>query len=157
MPVHILSQYQDPGFLRVSRPILQFNERLFSLLDDLYDTLDDYQCVGIAAPHIGVLRRVAVVLTPSGKLELVNPVITQMSKTTQRGIEGSIAPDAPWAIVVRPTQVTVQAQDRNGKPFTFVGDDFLAATLCHEIDHLDGIWFFSKAEKVSFNPADLAL
>jgi len=81
-------------------------------------------------------------------IELINPVITEASTETQEVPEGSIASGAPRGTVTRPKSVTVSALDRNGNPITVTGNDFLAATLCHEIDHLDGILFIDKARRV---------
>jgi peptide deformylase len=82
-----------------------------------------------------------------GVIELINPVITELSEETQEVMEGSIAPGAPRGTVIRPKSVTISALDRNGNPITVSGSDFLAATFCHEIDHLDGILFTDKANK----------
>jgi len=92
---------------------------------------------------------VVVVNDKDGVIELVNPVITETSKETQEVMEGSIAPGAPRGTVTRPKSVTVSAFDHNGNPITVSGSDFLAATLCHEIDHLDGILFTDKAREAS--------
>lgn len=94
-----------------------------------------------AAVHIGVLRRVLVVNDASGVIELINPIITEASTETQEALEGSIAPGVPRGTVPRPKSVTVSAFDRNGNPITVSGNNFLAATFCHEIDHLDGTMF----------------
>jgi peptide deformylase len=90
---------------------------------------------------------VGVVNDKSGVIELVNPTIAEASEETQEVVEGSIAPGAPRGTVIRPKNVTVSAFDRNGNPIIVSGLDFLAATLCHEIDHLDGIMFIDKAVK----------
>ena len=84
----------------------------------------------------------------SGVIELVNPTIIEASEETQEVLEGSIAPGAPRGYVTRPKSVTVSGVDRNGNSITVNGSDFLAATLCHEIDHLDGILFIDKAHKI---------
>ena len=99
---------------------------------------------GCAAVHVGTLRRVVVVNESGDVLELVNPVITEASDETQEVMEGSIAPEAPRGKTLRPKHVTVSAQDRHGNPVTVKGSDFLAATYCHELDHLDGILFIDK-------------
>ena len=113
----------------------------------MHDTLEKVKGYGCAAVHVGVLRRVVVILDESGEnvvIELINPIITETSEETQEVLEGSIAPGAPRGTVIRPKNVTVSALDRNGNPLTITASDFLAATLCHEIDHLDGIPFADK-------------
>jgi len=107
-------------------------------------TLDKVGGYGCAAVHVGVLRRVVVVNDESGVIELINPKIIETSDETQEVMEGSIAPGAPRGKVVRPKSVTISAFDRNGNQITVSGTDFLAATYCHEIDHLDGIMFIDK-------------
>lgn len=98
--------------------------------------------------HIGILRRVVVVNNKSGVIELINPVISETSDETERIFEGSIAPGAPWGYVERPCKVTVSAVNRSGEPITVTGNGFLAATFCHEIDHLDGILFTDRAAEI---------
>jgi len=94
------------------------------------------------------LRRVVVVLDGILVIELVNPVIVGSSTETQEVLEGSIAPDAPRGYVTRPLSVTVEALNRDGEPVSVRGTGFLAATFCHEIDHLDGIMFTDKASRL---------
>jgi len=144
MAIRNLTNWNDPIFRKTSRAVEKFEERLWSLLDDMLDTLKKVGGYGCAAVHIGVLRRVVVVNDDSGVIELINPVIVEASVETQNVLEGSIAPDAPQGYVTRPRSVTVSAFDRNGKPITVSGSDFLAATFCHEIDHLDGVLFTDK-------------
>lgn len=142
-----LTEWNDPLFRKKSRTVEQFDERLWALLDDMRETLKSVGGYGCAAVHIGVLRRVVVVNDDSDVIELINPSITEASAQTQEVMEGSIAPGAPRATVTRPKSVTVSAFDRNGNPITVSGSGFLAATFCHEIDHLDGILFTDKAKK----------
>ena len=113
------------------------------------DTLIKVNGYGCAAVHIGVLRRMVVVNDNSGVIELINPIIIEESTETQEVLEGSIAPGAPRGYVTRPKSLTVSGFDRNGNPITVSGSDFLAATLCHEIDHLDGIMFIDKAREAN--------
>jgi peptide deformylase len=125
----------------------KFDDRLWNLLDDMLETLIKVGGYGCAAVHVGILKRVVVVNDDNGVIELVNPIITEKSLETQDVQEGSIAPGANRCIVTRPKSVTVSALDRNGNPIIVKGTDFLAATLCHEIDHLDGILFTEKGVK----------
>ena len=146
MAIRNLINWNDPMFRKTSRTVEKFDERLWTLLDDMRETLEKVGGYGGAAVHIGVLRRVVVVNDENSVIELINPVITEASEETQEVMEGSIAPGAPRGVVVRPKNVTVTALDRNGNPITVNGTDFLAATFCHEIDHLDGIMFTDKAK-----------
>ena len=133
-------------FRKTSRAVEKFDERLWMLLDDMRETLEKVGGYGCAAVHIGVLRRVVVVNDDSGVIELINPVITETSEETQEITEGSIAPGAPRGTVIRPKSLTVSALDRNDNLITVRGADFLAATFCHEIDHLDGVLFTDKTK-----------
>ena len=144
MALRQLIRFDDKNFRKKSKPVEKFDERLWSLLDDMYDTLKNAGGYGMAAAHVGILRRVVVIDDENGRIELINPVITHVSEHTQRVSEGSIAGNAPRGYVIRPQTVTVAAFDRRGEPVTQVGSGFLAATLCHEIDHLDGILFTDK-------------
>ncbi|MCL2364920.1 MAG: peptide deformylase [Defluviitaleaceae bacterium] len=144
MPIRNLTPFHDPLFRKTSKPVVKFDDRLFALLDDMHDTLKRANGYGCAAVHVGILRRVVIVHDASGIIELINPTITKTSTATQRVQEGSIAPGAPRGHVLRPTHVTVTAQDRHGNPIIITSEGFLAATLCHEIDHLDGILFSDK-------------
>lgn len=147
MALRNLTSWDDPLFRKKSRPVEKFDERLWALLDDMHETLVKVGGYGCAAVHIGILRRAVVVHDENGLIELVNPVITEESVETQEVAEGSIALGAPRGTVIRPKSVTVSALDRNGNPITVIGSDFLAATFCHEIDHLDGILFTDKAKE----------
>jgi peptide deformylase len=147
MAIRKLTNWNDPLFRKKSRAIEsdRFDERLWVLLDDMRDTLGKVGGYGCAAVHVGVLRRAVVILDDSGVIELINPTITESSPETQEVAEGSIAPDSPQGTVTRPRSVVVSGFDRHGEPITVSGSGFLAATLCHEIDHLDGILFADKA------------
>ena len=147
MALRNLIDWNDQMFRKRSREVEKFDERLWMLLDDMRETLEKAGGYGCAAVHIGILRRVVVVNDENGVIELVNPEIVETSEETQEVHEGSIAPGAPHGKVIRPQSVTVSAFDRNGAPATVKGEGFLAATFCHEIDHLDGIMFIDKAIK----------
>lgn len=144
MGIRNLTQWNDPLFRKKSRAVEMFDERLWVLLDDMLETLRTVGGYGCAAVHVGILRRVVVVDDDAGVIVLVNPVIAEESEETQEVMEGSIAPGAPRGKVIRPKSVTLSAFDRNGNPITVRGTDFLAATFCHEIDHLDGMLFTDK-------------
>lgn len=144
MALRNLTNWNDPLFRKKSRPVEKFDERLWALLDDMLETLRYVGGYGCAAVHVGILRRAIVIDDDSGVIEVINPIIIEQSGGTQEVQEGSIAPGAPHGMVVRPQTVTVSGFDRNGDPITSTGSDFLAATFCHEIDHLDGILFTDK-------------
>ena len=147
MGIRNLTNWNDPLFRKTSRIVEKFDERLWTLLDDMRDTLEKVNGYGCAAVHVAILRRVVVVNDDSGVIELINPVVAEASEETQEVLEGSIAPGAPRGYVTRPKSVIVKGLDRNGNEITVSGSDFLAATLLHEIDHLDGIMFIDKAHK----------
>lgn len=148
MGIRNLTEWNDPIFKKISRIVEKYDERLWNLLDDMHETLEKVNGYGCAAVHVGVLRRVVVVNDDSGVIELINPTLTEINEETQEVLEGSIAPGVPRGYVTRPKSVIVSGFDRNGNPITINGTDFLAATLCHEIDHLDGIMFTDKANKM---------
>ena len=128
----------EPCLTKVCRPVTEFNDRLHVLLDDLADTLEDSGGVGLAAPQVGVLRRVCVVLDEEDQLiELVNPEIIRQSGE-QTGLEGCLSVPGKWGIVTRPDYVRVRAQDRNGQWCETEGEGLTARAFCHEIEHLDG-------------------
>ena len=151
MGLRNLTEWNDPLFRKKSRMVEKFDDRLWTLLGDMRDTLEKVGGYGCAAVHVGILRRVVIINDEDGLIELINPVITETSKETQEVMEGSIAPGAPRGTVIRPQSVTVSAFDRNGNSIAINGTGFLAATLCHEIDHLDGVMFTDKASKPKKN------
>ena len=145
---------EDPTLYKVSRPVVKFDKRLHQLLDDMRETLGGEQGVGLAAPQVGVLRRVVIVLetnVPEGEdeyvIELVNPEIIEVSGG-QTGAEGCLSVPGEFGIVTRPQHVKVRAQDRNGEWFEVEGEGLTARCFCHEIDHLEGIVFTSLCERM---------
>lgn len=137
---------KDPALHKVCRPVTKFDRRLHSLLDDMKETLVDAAGVGLAAPQVGILRRVVVVDTGEGVLELVNPVILEASGE-QEGQEGCLSVPGKYGIVKRPMNVKVRAQDRDGNWFEAEGEELIARCFCHELDHLDGILYTEKMER----------
>ena len=115
-------------------------------MDDIYETMKDGG-VGIAAPQVGVLRRAVVIDVGEGKHELVNPVIVEQSGD-QCGGEGCLSIPGQYGLVHRPAQLRLKAQDRYGKPFELEAEGYFAVAVCHEVDHLDGILFIDKAERM---------
>lgn len=128
----------DERLLKKCHPVTEFNKRLHDLLDDLGDTLAQAQGVGLAAPQVGILRRVCVVMDENDQLiELVNPQIV-MEEGEQTGPEGCLSVPGKFGMVTRPYKVKVQAQDRNGVWFVREGEGLTARCFCHEFEHLDG-------------------
>ena len=136
----------DERLRKKSRPVTDFNERLWTLLDDMYETMKDGG-VGIAAPQVGVLRRAVVIDVGEGKHEFVNPVIVEQSGD-QCGGEGCLSIPGQYGLEHRPAQLRIKAQDRYGKPFELEAEGYFAVAVCHEVDHLDGILFIDKVERM---------
>ncbi len=114
-----------------------FDEKLGILLDDMYETMVKAEGVGLAAPQVGILKRVVVIDVGTGKIELINPEIIETSGE-QEGAEGCLSFPGIYGTVKRPNYVKIKAQDRNGKTFIAEGEELLARAFCHECDHLDG-------------------
>jgi peptide deformylase len=151
----------DPVLLKKCRTVTDFNPRLHELIDDMRETLLNADGVGLAAPQVGVLRRVVLVLDTSKEdlspeeqlIERVNPEIVAGSGE-QSGPEGWLSIPGVYGIVKRPELVKIKAQDRNGNPFEVYGTALTARAFCHEINHLDGVLFRSLAEKI-LSPEEL--
>ena len=136
----------DECLTKVCRPVTEFNSRLHTLLDDMTDTLLDSGGVGLAAPQVGVLRRVCVVLNEDDEvIELVNPEII-FTDGEQTGLEGCLSVPGKYGVVTRPEVVRVRAQDRNGDFFEVEDEDLTARCFCHEIEHLDGHLFVEHTD-----------
>lgn len=127
------------------REVTDFDEKLWILLDDMYETMTAANGVGLAAPQVGILRRVVVIDVDddNGKIELINPVITRMTGK-QTDSEGCLSYPGKYGYVKRPNKVTVKALNRYGRPVQYTGTGLLARAFCHEIDHLNGILFSDK-------------
>ncbi len=124
-----------------------FDKKLAELIDDMAETMYKAGGVGLAAPQVGILKRVVVIDVGDGLIELINPVITQTFKK-QTGYEGCLSCPDILGVVERPKEVTVKAFDRNKNEVELKGTDLLARAICHELDHLDGILFKDKAETI---------
>ena len=136
----------EPALNKVSRKVTQFNDRLHELIDDMVETLKSANGVGLAAPQVGVLRRVVVVDIGDEVLELVNPEILEESGE-QTGLEGCLSVPGKYGIVTRPNIVKIRAQDRDGEWFEAEGEALIARAFCHELDHLDGHLYTEKVER----------
>ena len=137
---------KEPSLHKMCRPVEQFDGKLHKLLDDMKETLLDAGGVRLAAPQVGILRRVVVVDTGEEVLELVNPELLETSGE-QVGAEGCLSVPGKYGLVKRPMVARVRAQDRNGDFFEAEGEELIARCFCHEIDHLDGIVYTEVMER----------
>ena len=147
---------QEPALHKVCKPVTEFDKKLSKLLDDMIDTLIDSGGVGLAAPQVGILRRVVVVdvgLEEPEIIELVNPEMIE-TDGEQYGAEGCLSIPNEFGVVTRPDYVKVRAQDRHGEWFEVEGRGLTARAFCHEIDHLDGVLFIDKAIRM-LSPEEL--
>ena len=133
----------DPVLRKICRSVISFDEKLATLIDDMLDTMYEANGVGLAAPQVGILRRICVIDVGNGPIELVNPAIIS-EEGEQIGDEGCLSIPGQSGLVKRPLRVKVKAQDRNGKTFEVSGEGLLARAFCHEIDHLNGILFRAR-------------
>ena len=135
------------------RPVTNFDGRLSGIVDDMVETLKKADGCGLAAPQVGILRRIVIIDVGDGPIELINPEIIKASGR-QREIEGCLSCPDSWGYVKRPMKVKVKAFDRNGNEVTYEGKDLFARCVVHELDHLDGILFIDKADEM-VDPSEL--
>ncbi len=136
------------------RPVEEITPKTLRLLDDMAETMRAAQGVGLAAPQVGILRRIVVVEVEEGNLiELINPKIIAYAGE-QEGTEGCLSVPNKWGTVKRPMHVTVRALNRHGEEFEITGSEFLARAFCHELDHLDGKLYIDIASAMETVPAD---
>lgn len=133
----------DPVLRKKSRAVDEINDRVLTLLDDMVETMADANGVGLAAPQVGVLRRVIVIDIGEGPIKLINPEFVDRTGT-QIEVEGCLSIPDLAGTVERPERVKVKYLDENGKEQVIEGTDLLARALCHEIDHLDGILYTDR-------------
>lgn len=146
MAIREIRKDSDEILRKISKKVDRIDERIITLLDDMKDTMYEAEGIGLAAPQVGVLRRVAVIDVGEGIIELVNPVIVY-ERGTQCEEEGCLSIPGEKGTVKRPAKVIVRAINRNGETFEITGTELLARALCHEIDHLNGILFTDKVIK----------
>lgn len=138
--LHILKE-GDPTLRKVCRPVTEITPRILQLLDDMTETMRRANGCGLAAPQVGVLRRIVVIETEAGEvLELINPRLVSWSGE-QCEVEGCLSLPKKWGRTRRPRAVVVRALDRTGREVEYRGEDLLARAFCHELDHLDGKLF----------------
>ena len=143
MAIREIREKGDEILYKKCKAVVKFDEKLHILLDDMYETMQSRDGVGLAAPQVGILKRAVVIDVGDGKIELINPEIVEESGE-QTGSEGCLSVPGVFGEVTRPNVVTVKAQDRNGKWFKITGKELLARAFCHEIEHLDGKLFLDR-------------
>ncbi len=133
---------------KVCRPVDEITPKIHRLLDDMVETMRAADGVGLAAPQVGILRRIVVIEVEEGEvLELINPKIIAKAGE-QEGLEGCLSLPGQWGVVRRPMYVTVRALNRHGEEVEYRGSELLARCFCHEIDHLDGKLYNSVADRM---------
>lgn len=129
---------KEPALHKVCKPVTNFDKKLHKLLDDMRETLIDANGVGLAAPQVGILRRVVLVDVGDEIIELINPTLLE-TDGEQYGAEGCLSVPGKYGLVKRPYYAKVRAQDRDGNWYEAEGEELIARCFCHELDHLDGI------------------
>lgn len=137
----------DPVLRKECRTVDEITPRIITLLDDMKETLIDADGAGLAAPQVGVLKKIAIVENEGEYIELINPEIIER-EGKQEEVEGCLSVPGVWGITDRPMKVTVRATGRDGKEFTVSGEGLLARAFCHEIDHLHGALFTDNAVRL---------
>ncbi len=147
MAIRNVVQVGDDVLRQKCFPVENFDEKLHTLLEDMRDTVKKEQGAGLAAPQVGVLKRVVVVDVDEGYFEFINPVIVQQ-KGEQNGWEGCLSVRGKNGVVSRPMKVTLVYQDRFGEKYILKAKGFFARAICHELDHLDGILYIDRATHI---------
>ena len=147
MAIRNVVQVGDDVLRQRCAEVETFDEKLWQLLDDMKDTVKKEQGAGLAAPQVGVLKRVVVVDVEEGYFEFINPVILAQ-KGEQNGWEGCLSVRGKSGIVSRPMKVKLSFQDRNGEKYLLQAKGFFARAICHELDHLDGVLYIDKASHI---------
>ncbi|HAR86470.1 MAG TPA: peptide deformylase [Clostridium sp.] len=137
---------EDPILRKISKVVKIIDERTQILIDDMLDTMYESNGVGLAAPQVGILKRVVVIDIGDGPIILINPEIVEANGEV-KDVEGCLSVPGKQGNVIRPQYVKVKAEDRDGNSIEIQGEDLLARALCHEIDHLNGILYTDKTVK----------
>lgn len=148
MGIRTIRTDEDDILRKKSKKVEKINDRIITLLDDMKDTMYKAEGVGLAAPQVGVLRRVVVIDIGEGAVELINPVVVYENGEIVDE-EGCLSIPRKSGKVARPEKVIVRAMNRNGETFEIKGEELLARALCHEVDHLNGVLFTDKATEIS--------
>ncbi len=137
---------EDPILRKISKVVKNIDERTQILIDDMLDTMYEANGIGLAAPQVGILKRVVVIDIGDGPIILINPEIVEANGEV-KDVEGCLSVPGKQGNVIRPKYVKVKAEDRDGNSIEIQGEDLLARALCHEIDHLNGILYTDKTVK----------
>lgn len=155
MAIRNIREIGDPVLNKVCKEVKEVTDRTRELIDDMFDTMYEAQGVGLAAPQVGILKRiVAIDVTGEDPILLINPVILETSGE-QTGNEGCLSVPGKTGIVTRPNYVKIKAYDENLEPFELEGTELLARAVCHELEHLEGHLYVEKVEGELMNTADL--
>ena len=146
MGIRRILNHREPALHKVCKPVVNFDNKLHKLLDDMHETLEDSGGVGLAAPQIGILRRIVLVDNGEEVLELINPTMLE-TDGEQIGPEGCLSVPGKYGLVKRPYYAKVRAQDRFGEWYEADGEELTARCFCHELDHLDGIIYTEVMER----------
>ncbi|WP_124098454.1 peptide deformylase [Ruminococcus sp. Marseille-P6503] len=144
MAIRNILNKRDETLHKMCKPVEKFDEKLWTLLDDMAETLKKAEGAGLAAPQVGILRRAVVIDAGEGLCELINPQILEESEEKHKVIEGCLSCPGEWGYTVRPVRVKFRAQDRNGNWYEKEVSDLFAQAVCHETEHLDGHLFLEK-------------
>lgn len=144
MAIRNILNKRDETLHKICKPVEKFDEKLWTLLDDMAETLKKAEGAGLAAPQVGILRRAVVIDAGEGLCELINPQILEESEEQHKVIEGCLSCPGEWGYTVRPVRVKFKAQDRNGNWYEKEVSDLFAQAVCHETEHLDGHLFLEK-------------
>lgn len=153
MSIRRIVQYPDPILREKAQPVKKFHARLHKLLDDMAETMYDAKGVGLAAPQVGILKRVIVVDPGDGLIEVVNPELVDLEGEQLAPPEGCLSIPGLLGEVRRANRLKVKGQNRYGEPFEMEAEGYLARIFQHEVDHLNGILFIDRAERV-FRPEE---
>lgn len=156
MAIRKIVTKEDPILRKTSRKVENFNQKLWDILDDMKETMEKAQGVGLAAVQVGLLRRVVVINVGDGHLELINPEIVE-TRGEIEDTEGCLSVPGEWGLVKRPEWVKIRAQNRKGVWKFYEGEGLKARCFCHEIDHLDGILYTDKISRQLSEEEMLAL
>lgn len=146
MAIREIRKQGDDILSKVCKPVTKFDNKLCILLDDMYETMQKYEGVGLAAPQVGIIKRAVVIDIGEGPIEMMNPEIIE-TRGTQNGPEGCLSVPGTYGEVERPMFVKAKAQDRHGRWFEIEGEELLARAICHECEHLDGHLFLERVTK----------
>ncbi len=155
MAIRNVREIGDPVLNKTSKEVKEITDRTRELIEDMFDTMYEANGVGLAAPQVGILKRIVVIdVTGEEPYLLINPVILETSGE-QTGNEGCLSVPGKTGIVTRPNYVKVKAYDENLEPFELEGTELLARAICHELEHLDGHLYVEKVEGELMDVADL--